>query len=330
MVRYRKSSQRGLALLSVLLMLTLGLLLAMALSERLQLQMRSSAGLQNQEQAWLYAMSAEQLAKKGLQQDFKDDSEVTHLSQYWATAQTSLPVGDGSVSGGIKDMQGCFNLNALSHPDKSDADQNRQTHRNISVLVALLENIDVDRYQAEQIAQATRDWVYPKTEPESPRGADDNDYLSLPVSYLAGNTDMRDESEWRAVWNVNVSMAQRMMPFLCAIPEHELRININTIADTQPELLAAVLENQISVDQARDILEQRPREGWQEVSTFLAEPQLAGIDSSRLAESLTVKSFYFELDARVDMPPVSTRLRSLMVRSKDDELIVIRRRTGET
>ena len=325
-----KSKQQGMALLSVLLMLTLGLLLAAAMSEQLQILVRSSSGLQNQEQSWLYGLSAEQLAMKGLKQDFKDDPEVTHLSQYWATQQGNLPVGDGSVEGKLRDMQSCFNLNALSHPDKTDENQTQKTHQNIKVFSALLENIELDSWQAEQIAQASRDWVYPKTDPVSPRGADDNDYMSLPVAYLASNTDMRDESELRAVRDVNAALAQRLMPLVCAIPEHELRINVNTIAPDHPELLAALFENKISVDQAKDILEQRPRDGWNDVDEFLNEPGLNGIDSAQIKESLTVRSFYFELDARVEIQESSTRLRSLLVRSKDDKLTVIRRRTGES
>ena len=325
-----KCRQQGMALLSVLLMLTLGLLLAAAMSEKLQVLVRSSGGLQNQEQAWLYGLSAEQLAMKGLKQDFKDDPKVTHLSQYWATEQNSLPIGEGLISGQVKDMQSCFNLNALSHPDKTGGSQATQTHHNIKVFSALLENFELDSWDAQQIAEASRDWVYPQTEPVSSQGADDNEYLSLPVAYLAGNTDMRDETEWRAVRGVGALLSQRLMPYLCAVPEHELRINVNTIEADQPELLAALFENAISVDQAKDILEERPREGWKDVDEFLNQSTLSGISASFLQESLTVKSFYFELNARIDIQGTATRLRSLMVRSKDDKLTVIRRRTGES
>ncbi|OED41026.1 hypothetical protein ACH42_15150 [Endozoicomonas sp. (ex Bugula neritina AB1)] len=323
------------ALLSVLLMLTLGLLLAAAMSEKLQVLVRSSSNLQNQEQGWLYGLSAEQLAMKGLMQDFKDDPKVTHLSQYWATQQGGLPVGDGSMESKVRDMQSCFNLNALSHPDTTDDNQTQKAHRNINIFSALLENIELkggemDSWEAEQIAQASRDWVYPKTEPVSPRGADDNDYLSLPVAYLASNTDMRDESEWRAVRGVSALRMRGLMPYLCALPEHELRINVNTVAVDQPELFAALFVNSISIEQAADILEQRPREGWKDVDEFLNEPALSGVDKALVKESLTVKSYYFELDARVEIQGSSSRLRSLMVRSKDDKLLVIRRRTGES
>lgn len=327
MVKYK---QQGMALLSVFLMLTLGLLLAAAMAEKFQLWVRSSSGLQNQEQGWLYGLSAEQLAMKGLQQDFKDDPKVTHLSQYWATEQNGLPVGDGSIEGRLRDLQGCFNVNALSHPDKTDESQTKTTHRNIKVFSALLENFDIDRWQAEQIAQAGRDWVYPQTSPVSARGADDNEYMSLPVAYLAGNTDMRDESEWRAVRHVTPALAQKLMPYVCVIPEHELRINVNTIDAEHPELLAALFENDISVDQARDILEQRPRDGWKDVDEFLGQPTLNGVDKTQVKESLVVQSFYFELDARVVVQESGVRLRSLMVRGKDDKLTVIRRRTGES
>ena len=322
----RCNSQKGLALLSVLLILTLAVILVMAMFERFQGLVRSSSGLQNREQSWLYALSAEQLAMKALEQDFEDDPAVTHLSQYWATEQNGLSVGNGSLTGQVWDRQSCFNLNALSHPDKTDDNQPTKTHNNLAVFNALLENIGVDAYEAQKITQASRDWVYPDLTPVGPLGADDNNYMSLPVAYLAGNTDMRDKTEWRAVQGVSALLSQRLMPYLCALPEHELRINVNTLSIKQPELLAALFANKLSVDQARDILEQRPSEGWNSVDEFLNQPALNGVDKSNIKESLVVKSYYFELDAEVRIQKTSTRWQSLMVRDKNDQLTVIRRR----
>ncbi len=330
----QRTGQKGLALLTVLLTLTLAVLLASGIAESLQRQVRVAHGLQDREQGWQYIISAEQLAVKALKQDFKDDKDIIHLGQYWATGGQVFPVELGEISGGVVDRQGCLNLNALAHDDKPEKNDEkssgrRETPLGVKVLAALLENLEVDSYVAESIAQATRDWVYPKTVPVAASGADDDEYLALPVSYLAGNTAMRDKSEWRAVQGVTAIRAKKAMPYLCAIPEGELQLNINTVPDDQPELLAAFLLNRVNTAQAKDILAQRPRDGWRNVDEFLMQAQLANINTDVIKDVLQVNSRFFELQSRVRVGNTETRINSLMVRDSKDKLAVIRRRTGE-
>ncbi|WP_461537650.1 type II secretion system minor pseudopilin GspK [Spongorhabdus nitratireducens] len=314
--------QRGLALLSVLLTLTLAVLLAAGITQSLQRQTRLTQGLQNREQAWWYQISAEQLVMKVLKQDFKDDKNIIHLDQYWSKKQGNFPLEKGKLDGRIRDLQSCFNLNSLA----AAGEEGTGKLQSLQILKALLDNYNIDNHN---IADATRDWVYSPTEPAGPGGADDNDYLALPVPYLAGNTLMRDESEWRAVLGVTPQVIHRVMPALCTIPVAELKININTIPENQPELLAAVFLNQISVNQALDILKERPRDGWRSVEEFLAEPLLSNANTTDVSKLLTVNSHYFELDARIQVGATQTHMRSLLVRDKKDQLSVIRRRTGE-
>ncbi|MCL6268745.1 type II secretion system minor pseudopilin GspK [Sansalvadorimonas sp. 2012CJ34-2] len=325
-----KKNQHGLALLSVLLTLTLAMLLASGIAESLQRQVRVSQGLQSREQGWQYALSSEQLAVKVLNQDFKDEKESVHLGQTWATGNQTFSVDRGQISGDVVDMQGCLNLNALAHDDAVDKESGKkETPLGVKVLAALLENLEVDSYTAESIVQATRDWVFPKTIPVAASGADDDEYLALPVAYLAGNTDMRDKSEWRAVKGVTPERAVKALPFLCTIPESELQLNINTVPEDQPELMAAILLNRVDTVRAKDILAQRPRDGWRDVDEFLALSQVAAIKTDDIKQALKVNSRFFEVRSRIQVGNTETRINSLMVRGSKDKLTVIRRRTGE-
>ena len=317
---YRR--QEGVALLTVMLTLTLAILLASGVVEAMKRQTQLSAGLQSREQGWWYARSAEQLAIKALKQDFKDDKDVVHLGQYWATSRQTFPMEAGSLTGRVFDRQACFNLNGLQVSEGKRPDEMIP----VRMLKALLENHEVDN---TNIALATVDWVNVKTEPLSSSGADDDDYLSLPVAYLAGNTLMRDESEWRAVMGVTPAIAGKVLPDLCALPASSLKLNVNTIAVEQPELMAAVLLNRISVEQARDLMKDRPRDGWRTIDEFWAEGLLANLQKKDLKPYFVVKSDYFEVDAQVKINETRVRLRSLLVRSKGNVLTVVRRRTGE-
>ncbi len=321
--RYRRCRrQQGVALLTVMLTLTLAILLASGVVEAMKRQTQLSSGLQNREQGWWYVRSAEQLAIKALKQDFKDDKDVIHLSQYWATSRQTFPMEKGSIRGRVFDRQACFNLNGLIVGEGKKPNSLVP----VKMLKALLENHEI---QELNIALATVDWVNAKTEPLSSGGADDDDYLSLPVPYLAGNTFMRDESEWRAVMGVTPAIVKKVLPDLCALPASSLKLNVNTIDAESPELMAAMLLNRISVSQAENLLKERPRDGWRTLDEFFAEGLLSNVQKKDLQPFFAVKSDYFEVDAQAQINETRVHLQSLLVRGKGSSLRVVRRRTGE-
>ena len=112
--RSRPGRQGGMALLVVLLILSVMVIIASNMSGRLQLELRRTSNLTAGKQAWWYAMSAEALVIKVLNQDFKDDPDVVNLGQNWARQDAVFPVDDGKLTGRVRDLQSCFNLNSLS------------------------------------------------------------------------------------------------------------------------------------------------------------------------------------------------------------------------
>ena len=314
--------QTGVALLSVLLTMSIAIILVAGMTDSFRYRLRSTSALQNNEQAWWYALSGEELATKALLQDLKDDPDVTHLGQYWASDRAAFPVNEGFISGGVSDAQACFNLNSL-HQEDSDVGEKAA---NLRIFQSLLESLDVEPYIAEQIAEASRDWVNTDLIPVSGRGAGDDHYLSLPVSYLAGNTQMRDVSEWRAVMGVSPVIARRLTPYMCAIPAMELAINVNTIREDQPELLASLFTGQFSVSQAKDLLKARPRDGWQTLDDFLQEPVLANTNTGNARDRIVIHSEFFEVDTRAESGSATLNMRSLLWRKGENEVVVVRRR----
>ena len=321
--------QQGLALLSVLIVLTLAILLVAGLSDKLGKQVRFSSALQNQEQIYWYSLSAEELGKQILIQDFADNKQSVHLSQVWALAHRQFPLEKGVINLSIEDRQNCFNLNSLAQPNDRNSSPPAKP-RSAVVFRALLINLGIEDILAEQITEATRDWVHPSYQKQSVQGANDNDYLSLPVSYLPGNISMRDKSEWRAVLGVTPSIARKALPYLCALPNTALHFNINTLNTHQPELLAAMTNNTISLSQADALLSSRLREGWPSVEDFIQElpPELTA--DQGLLSSLSVNSHYFEVNAHIQVQDNSEWFQSLLVRETDQKIVTIRRRVGES
>lgn len=314
--------QTGVALLSVLLTMNIAVILVAGMTDSFRYRLRSTSAMQNNEQAWWYALSGEELATKALLQDLKDDPDVTHLGQYWASDRVAFPVGDGFISGGMADAQACFNLNSL-HQEDSESGEKAASLR---VFQSLLEHLEIETYAADQIAEATRDWVNESRTPVSGRGAGDDHYQSLPVSYLAANTQMRDISEWRAVMGVSPAIAQRLLPYLCAIPAMELAMNVNTISEDHPELLAALFAGELSVSQSENLLSTRPRDGWPSLDAFLHNSVLSNTNTASARDRVVIHSNFFEVDTRVESGSATLNLRSLLWRKGENEVVVIRRR----
>ncbi len=124
----RLKKQQGIALITVMLIVALCAIIAAQMTTRLQTQMQRSTNIHFNQQAYWYAMGAEELAKRLLMKTFKEEPEVTHLEQVWAEEERSFPVDFGEISGEITDLQACLNLNAM-HPSavtKADTKANTQ------------------------------------------------------------------------------------------------------------------------------------------------------------------------------------------------------------
>lgn len=111
-----KGKASGVALITVLLIVFLASMTAISLAMVQQIAIRRSTVLQHQQQARLYTLGIEQWAGLILMRDRQDNS-VDHLGEEWANLPPTLPVDQGVLSGKIRDLQGCFNLNNLWRPE---------------------------------------------------------------------------------------------------------------------------------------------------------------------------------------------------------------------
>ena len=111
-MRYIKPKQQGVALIIVLLIVAIVSVLATEMGGRLQLQIKRASNIKDNNQAYWYAMGAEQYARKSIQKLMEEDGEVIHLEQPW-NQEFIYPIEGGGIQAQLIDMQSCFNLNAL-------------------------------------------------------------------------------------------------------------------------------------------------------------------------------------------------------------------------
>ncbi|MBV7437917.1 MULTISPECIES: type II secretion system minor pseudopilin GspK [unclassified Aeromonas] len=325
--RSRPGRQGGMALLVVLLILSVMVIIASNMSGRLQLELRRTSNLTTGKQAWWYAMSAEALVIKVLSQDFKDDPEVVNLGQNWAREDGVFPVDDGTLSGRVRDLQSCFNLNSLSVPKKDgeDGDDLEKQPYPAKVFRALLAELEVDEYEAVQLTDAIRDWTDKDTQLVSSQGAEDAYYEGLNPPYLTANQWLLSTDELRAVRGVSGALYARLAPYVCALPNDKLEVNINTIKPARAALLVGLYQGRIGIDEARQALSGRPQKGWKEKKELTDQLQVLSSTIPGLDAALVIKSNYFEASLLAEVGDARARLETVFQRGKDNKLVMLRR-----
>ncbi len=318
--------QRGVALITVMLIVALCAVIASQMTARLQVQVQRSANMTFNQQAYWYAMAAEELTKRVLVAAFEEDAEVTHLGQIWAQGETTYPVEQGKISGEITDLQSCLNLNAL----KATASGDEKLPASIA-LETLLINLQLDgvsQFEAESMVESLIDWLDENDELSGSGGAEDNDYASREFPYLAANNFLASVNELRVIANFTPAIINEIAPYVCIIPANEQhKININTIDAEQPELLQALLDS--TVEEAEQILGARGEEGFDTIDDFYNLPEIIKLKlSDSIKEQFVVDSEYFTLKASTSFNNSFFAMKSVMKVTNNKYIDVISRTIG--
>jgi general secretion pathway protein K len=334
-----KPASKGVALITVMLIIALIAILATQMTARLQLQMQRTTNIGSNQQAYWYAMGAEAFAKRVLIQSFEENSEVTHLGQMWAQGENTFPVDFGEITGEITDLNSCFNLNALRASDDAGSNSSKSSNSgNASekspartafeeLLIAMsIEN--VGSFEAEYMADALTDWLDADGSISSSGGAEDNDYAAKEFPYLAANNYLASMGELKVIEHFSVNVINKLKDYACVVPNTHLnRININTIAQDKPEILVAMLG--ISQNEASQALSSRGEEGFTSVDEFfgLSELSKAKIPAEK-KEQFAVTSEYFKLKATASFNNSYFALNTIMKVDNKNNIRVISRIIG--
>lgn len=327
--QHKLHHQQGIALITVMLVVALVMIIATSMTQRLQLQVRKSINQQVYQQGIWTNLGGEELVLKVLKQDIEDSPGVVHLEQVWAQGGMTMPVTGGQITATVSDQHGCFDLNALGAENKKPNDRDRPLVER--QFTALLKALGIEDYQADLLSGSVRDWIDANDNVDSPYGAEDSNYSARVVPHLAANSPMVTPTELLAIEGSSSQIYQLIRPYICVIPKSkELKVNINTIRTEQAELLVGLFEGKLTLDDARDILENRPDDGFASTEVFLNLAEIAALSPSKdLQEQLDVDSkdfrsvLVFEADNRRVM------LESLIQRQKNGDLLVLSRQFGE-
>lgn len=329
----KQKQQRGVALLMVLLLLVVMSVLVSQMTQSYRLMWLHVSQLKTFQQVRWSLLGGESLVGAILTRSARDEPEKTTLTQYWAIKGKTFAIDNATLRGEVTDAQACFNINSLS--GQQGDDPVRSLSYRSAVFQQLLRNLDIEEFRALQITTALEEWLTSAEPGQKQYASGDNDYLAMTPPYLPANRPMQDISELRAVKGVDAAIYRRLAPYICALPNSWLQVNINTLQPEQAPLLAALFLETLTPDDAQKIIAARPFEGWDSVEAFLALDVLSNraqgdSDNTLSLDSiLSVRSLYFESSLEVNIDNNRAQMKSLFQRQGDNRLVVVRRHFGE-
>lgn len=303
----RPDRQQGVALLTVLLVVAMASILAVSMIKAQQSLLQRSASVFSQDQAYLYTLGAETLAKAALKDDQDRDKQKNEpadsLGEDWARKPPAFPVEGGAVQARLEDLQGRFNLNSLWK-------DNQVNPAALRVYQRLLEQLGL----SSGLASPVIDWLDPDSLPYDSEGAEEDWYLRLKPAYRNANRPLVSPSELALLRGYTPDAIRKLAPHVTALPG-STTININTAG----AMLIASLSDNISYNMAKEMVKGRPQDGYGSVDAFLQQPGFTGLtqeDRQALTALLGVKSDFFEVRAEAEIDGRRRVLASRLVRGE--------------
>jgi general secretion pathway protein K len=292
------SRQRGLALITVMLVVAIAATTAAYLALDQQIWLRQSENLSDRAQADVVRAGAMEWAITILAKDAKD-SQSDDLTEDWAKDLPPLAVEGGQVTGRIMDAQGKFNLNNLVREGKPSPPD-------IGAFRHLLQSLDFN----PDLTDAVLDWIDADSDTRA-AGAEDIDYLQMKTPYRTANQPMQSVEELRLVRGFTKETVDKLRRWLTALPQ-PTGTNINT---AEKQVLGALFYTLPA--SAIDTLEKdRP---YADQAKLVAKLQTIASGTTLPPAFYGVQSSYFQVE-----------ITTLFGRYQRTTEALIQRGTGET
>ncbi len=304
-----RRSQRGVALLSAVLVVALAVLLVAGLLDSGEASRARSRNALRAEQTWQLLLGLEGWAAAALRRDEAEAAGVDGPGEAWLMPLPPIRIPGGEIRGRLRDASGCFNLNRL-HVAGTDDPQA------LAAFERLLAALRLDPALAQRLA----DWLDADAIPRS-GGAEDTVYAQRRPPYRTAAGPLADVSELRLIAGVDDAVYERLAPHVCARP-----------APTQGNLNFASRPLWISLDPriTEAMAERLWREGraryrsLEEVRDALREEGVEPVDLT----AWSTASRFLVLDAEIEVDGIAYAYASLVER--DPRGIRVRARTRGT
>jgi general secretion pathway protein K len=292
--------QRGVALITAVLIVALATILAINVTFRGMIDQRRSANLFALDQGFEVALGAEAWAADFLRKDAQD-SQQDHFGEAWAQQMPPLPIdeGVGTVEGRLEDLQGRFNLNNLVF---SDGTPNELA---IKQFERILSMVELEPTWAVAIA----DWIDADVNPGFPDGAEDAIYTGMDPPHLTANMPITRASELLVLPEFGIERYRRLQPYVTALPGGT-KLNVCTASGVVLDSLSET-QRQFSLN-PQDLATRRKEACFPTVEDIRGTLGQAGYD--QVKDTIGESSSYFRATVWVTIGTTQFTLYSLLAR----------------
>lgn len=247
----KRKRESGMALITVLLIISTMSLFAMIILDSIKFASRTSINFANNHQMRMFADSAETVINHNLAKFVFDTKDLDARLNQMANSQFVFEIPEGSISIQLSDGNNCFNINSIVTIEDSIGlvrdEENAKLFENL--LIAL--GIESDRALA--ITAEAIDWMDTDEQVEF-MGAEDDYYITLDNPYRTGKTIMYDVSELHALRSMTPEIYSQIRPFLCTENGLTLRkLNLNTLPIEKSPLMAAYIGDSITISEVMSV-----------------------------------------------------------------------------
>jgi general secretion pathway protein K len=328
----RAARQKGVAVITALLLTTLAVTIVASLFWQQQVQVRSMENQRLQLQTkWILRgaldfsimiLRADRTPYTALDGVWATPLADTRLDQYIERERVEGEQFDASLSGNITDACSRYNLRNL-------AESGQIEQQSVKVFAQLLQNLRMDPALALQAASfvaagQSPDTIDPTaladgqnnpnpnpgTNPNPVQGQNPNPARAVPAarnSTAGMPVKLLQVDDLLAVPGFTPAIVARLRPFVIVLPQGRTAVNVNT---APPELLAAVVQN-LSLSEANTLVVKRKQAPWRDLTNFSLQlttsqpvfPNAAG-----------TKSEWFLVDSHIRLDRAALNAESLVHR----------------
>ena len=266
---YIKNKDKGVILISVLLIVLVLSAIAMSIGNNFLLAFKRSVYQDLESNSLELFKNLESISIQKIEEKNRFGAQVLTKDDplFKETFYFELP--NGQLYAQISDASNCLNINSIVSLSNNKYVQNP---RGIAAFKKLLMYQEFDERNIDSLIDQMLDWI---DQDNQPRGGGLEDYfytgpLHSPQQYTSKRL-FYDLSELKNLPAFRLFNWDKVISHLCSIPlPGSSRININTLTEGDEELLSSLLPN-ARFNEAEMIIANIPREGFVDLSQLMME-----------------------------------------------------------
>lgn len=305
------NSQRGVALLTILLLVVSITIVAGSMLASQKVAIRRSGLLFKQDQLLQDIEAGQQLAMTAIRAD-NNLNQTDSTQDVWAQPLPPFELGGHSISAELRDEASRFNINNLYHDGATD-----------DAALAVFQRILTQLALEPEIAIAILDWQDTDSEVYKDGGDEGSVYSqqSRTADQRLANQPFVSVEQLIEVRGIDAEVLAKLRPYVSAVPYY-LPINVNTAS---PILLAALMDGATS-EQLRSLTDKRSTQVLETIADLWQLPPLSTLSAEQqqaLTPLLAVDSQAFMALITAtdgdDQPTAKQRFATVLISKTSDD-----------